>query len=194
MKSDGFYRFSVKYYFKKYRIEIFTEKTLWQLEITNCVALKSLSRLIQENQQSFKEKIATLVENFVVLKSFNPLGQETEERQQSFKRKKCCFVNKSIKQCHCFEIVQSKSPPKAAAVSTPMELKPMSAMTNFLPRNSNGLRTHLTCELCGFEPTAKNRLSTKSQSFKRLSICNKVYLGHKRLSHVKWFKVLKVTQ
>ena len=52
-------------------------------------------------------------------------------------------------------LFQARAAPVTPA--KPVEMRPLAAAGNILPRNANGIRTHLTCELCGYEPTAKNK-------------------------------------
>ena len=58
---------------------------------------------------------------------------------------------------HVFNLrlFQARAAPVTPA--KPVEMRPLAAAGNILPRNANGIRTHLTCELCGYEPTAKNK-------------------------------------
>ena len=43
----------------------------------------------------------------------------------------------------------------------------MAEYEDLLPKNDQGIRTHLTCELCGFEPKTKNKYREKQDHMLR---------------------------
>ena len=103
-------------------------------------------QVLQFDWLAFSQKREYVV-NFYIMKLLNLTSHSGHQ----------LYSGVPLPRVHVFNLrlFQARAAPVTPA--KPVEMRPLAAAGNILPRNANGIRTHLTCELCGYEPTAKNK-------------------------------------